>query len=167
MVLAATTAPCPGCRSLLSKLVMPAGVVAPCDHCGGVWIDNMAGRWVMANQFAEAERTFMKEHTARARRRDLGGYRDSASTTRACPVCQHDLIAKRMRDPEVTVDVCAEHGTFFDEHELSVIVSTREARALQTEVDRVAQRASQASQSPFASALVEGMWKALFDPPRR
>lgn len=93
-----------------------------CPQCGGVWLDNdNATRMVQAY---EADALALADQAASGAR----GASNTAIAGIPCAVCSTAMQVCRVY--EVDVDVCSQHGTWFDAHELRA-VSTAMARSRQ------------------------------------
>lgn len=108
-----TTHACPRCGSALAAELSEVGL--PCGHCAGVFIRRERVHALLASAQVEG-----LEGTA--------GYRDTARISKApelepreavrylkCPVCSTVMTRQNFaRKSGVLVDVCPEHGTWFD-----------------------------------------------------
>jgi Zn-finger nucleic acid-binding protein len=106
---------CPHCRKRLVSVVAKGVELAGCGGCGGIWIDNQSARQVLSTPdavFADLARR------AGGNARDRGPRGSRAS----CPVCT--AVLDRVVTKGIELDVCSEHGTWFDPFELSVLVDT-------------------------------------------
>jgi len=139
---------CCGCGGPMTPRRLEETQFDECDRCGGLWL----GPTTMASVRSEAE--------ARARLRafDLmpGTSASSAparkpagaGSYRKCPVCaRHMNRSNYARGAGVVVDVCKEHGSFFDRGELTRIFhfieegGLEKMRQREQEEQREAQRA--------------------------
>jgi len=111
---------CPRCNATLYAGQGPDVTLYGCGACGGIWLDNDGTRTALRGLSPEALQ-LVNRVTANAR----------SDTNRelavACPACGKAL--ERKTRPEAVIDVCAEHGTWFDRHELYNV--TRAAAAQQ------------------------------------
>src|SRR5262249_30996274 len=118
--------------------------IAGCASCGGIWIDNAAGHFVVTGQLSDDVKAFAEDLAARgaenARRGAIPtGYRARAvpgAGERVCPVCEAPLVQRHLRDGDLDVDLCEQHGTYFDVHELVRTAQSVEARILGERVAR-------------------------------
>lgn len=111
---------CPHCRKRLVSVVAKGVELAGCGGCGGIWIDNASARKVLSSPesvFADLAR----RAGANARDREVRGLRAS------CPVCT--AVLDRVVVKGIELDVCDEHGTWFDPFELAVLVDVLTGRA--------------------------------------
>lgn len=116
-----STARCPACATLMSRLVTSEGVVAGCPSCGGIWIDHVMANLILAGSCTDLVRSFCSGIAAKASGA-RAGYRDAPSPGgRLCPVCGTDLVATTFGARRLEIDTCARDGTFFDVRELDVI----------------------------------------------
>lgn len=153
------SATCPGCREPMHQVLTGPGVVAVCRSCGGFWLDNVACRAVIQRTLSEEAtqlaRTFLGSVESGAAVRS--GYRERAEVPRGCPVCGVELRPTQTPEPVLLVDVCPEHGTFFDARELAAVISAADAR----ELDRQLQNANLAARLAEAQMDVEDSRLAL------
>jgi len=113
------------------RIETPSGVLAACRACGGFWLDNVACRALIKGALGEDAtgfaRTFVGAVPSAVTPGD--GYRQRADVPRCCPVCQGALALTETREPVLHVDVCKEHGTFFDAREVAAVISAVDARS--------------------------------------
>ncbi len=153
-----TTAECPHCRTHMVQLGGLQGVLAGCRGCGGVWLDNALSAEAAKTPMSSAVHEFVSSLVSAS---PLGGAveraRPGTTPRRACPVCQSLLRAVPVRDPEMTVDICAQHGTFFDRHELDamhrIAIRNAELAQLAVEVD------TEQAQRDRAWAMGQGLFQ--------
>lgn len=104
---------CPHCRRRLVAVVAKGVELNGCGGCGGIWIDNASARRVLASP----EAIF----TDLARR---AGENAKHAGIRAphpsCPACT--AVLDRAFTRGIELDVCPEHGTWFDPFELGTLV---------------------------------------------
>jgi Zn-finger nucleic acid-binding protein len=79
-----------------------------------VWTDTAASRQIV--RVADRELVEIASKVAEAVSDDDAVGRRSVYDARKCPVCSRDLTS--IRAARVTIDVCPEHGTWFDRDEL-------------------------------------------------
>lgn len=106
---------CPHCRKRLVSVIAKQVELAGCGGCGGIWVDNASARKVLAQPeaiFADLARR--AGTSARSR--------GSRGTSPACPVCT--AVLDRAVTRGIELDVCSDHGTWFDPFELAVLVDT-------------------------------------------
>jgi Zn-finger nucleic acid-binding protein len=142
-------APCPACRSPLQRASSRWDVLA-CLACGGVWTDSAASRRITATVDRELV-TIAKEAAKLAKETDSTYERMSdveLHTGRVCPICAGVLAC--VRSGHVAIDVCAEHGTWFDKDELG-----RLSRNL--EFERVSAAPVAPPTGPYRQASPPGM----------
>ncbi len=104
---------CPHCRSRLVSIHVEEVELAGCGGCGGIWVDNASARSVL-----ESPRSIFSELARRAganaRHR---GRRQEQAVCATCPA-----LLNRVRTHGVELDVCSDHGTWFDAYELEHLV---------------------------------------------
>lgn len=158
-----TTAECPHCRQPMLQLQGVEGVLAGCKGCGGVWLDNVLSRRAAETPMSGPVQEFVSSLGAgfSSAAAPASNGRDAAKAKRSCPVCHAALKPVRVRDPEMTVDICASHGTFFDRYELDALhrIALRNAElaalSAQIDVEQAARdRAWAMSQAGFQGGLL-------------
>lgn len=121
---------CPHCRKRLVTVVTGGVALSGCAGCGGIWVDNASARQVLAAPeaiFGE----LAQRAGANARDRSL---RAAHPTCPACPA-----VLDRVGAHGLELDVCGDHGTWFDAYELARLVAALrgEAAAPSPSEDRV------------------------------
>jgi Zn-finger nucleic acid-binding protein len=109
--------PCPHCRAELAAVRVGGTMVRECGACGGLWLDNAAFEALCADREQQAEVLAFRARAA------VPAEVDTRIRYRTCPECgilMHRLNFRRVSG--VIVDVCREHGTWFDADELRRIV---------------------------------------------
>ncbi len=105
---------CPRCLRLLTTFRAGAFLVDACASCGGLFIDNAASR--------ELVRAFDRELVGVATTLGIGKGESLAAgviqRNLACPKCVTALVSVMLPSAQVEVDICVEHGTWFDANEL-------------------------------------------------
>jgi Zn-finger nucleic acid-binding protein len=124
---------CPDCRTLLFAARKEGFRIDACGGFCGAWLDHVtAGRAVDERSLVPAALADL----AAAPTLDA----PFAPPGRRCPDCQRDLVTQRIGDAGIEVDVCAEHGTWFDPGEMRKFITAlarRKPSALDPEVDRI------------------------------
>lgn len=112
---------CPQCRGALTRAQeWPAGVAA-CGHCGGVWLDNSATAQLLAGP---------DDSVVELARSTSSGAADksvNSHSPRPCAICETTMVMTQVTNTAVQVDVCSEHGTWFDPHELEALAAAADA----------------------------------------
>lgn len=109
--------PCPACLAPLQRASSRWDVLA-CVACGGVWTDGAASRRITRAVDKELI-AIAKEAAKHAKETDSIYERISdveLHAGRKCPICAGVLAC--VRSGHVAIDVCADHGTWFDKDEL-------------------------------------------------
>lgn len=166
---------CPKCRVLLHAVANRTGIAAVCARCGGLWLDNASSLSVLqdlvepAVQLAAQQAALGSAQVTPAG----GGYRERAPrpidevAPRACASCDVPLVESTVRPAGVALDVCAQHGTWFDAGELWAITQQRELEAMKDEEEvRAFGRKMEAyrAEAPFRDLSILGI---LMGYPRR
>jgi Zn-finger nucleic acid-binding protein len=109
--------PCPRCRVGLFAVRASDVTVNGCGVCGGIWLDN-------AGSIAITKRSDPNLNALAARAAKNATVRNAGSTHEKldCPVCQKQM--QRVNAARIAeLDVCNDHGTWFDAGELGRISS--------------------------------------------
>lgn len=150
---------CPRCRDLMKPVSVGNVTLLECPDCEGLWADRISLEQICADREKQAVVLGLPAPMA-----------DSASGAVEkvryvpCPVCRKLMHRVNFaRCSQVVVDVCSQHGTWFDRDELRRIVEfirsggvdaarAREIAALQAErrrADSAAIRAREGQPDPF------------------
>jgi len=128
---AAAGLPCPYCSRRLVETRVHDVDLFGCGACGGIWVDNEAGKRVEEHPDAAVEdvaESAWESPAAQAARK----FRADAAQRLACPVCAAPL-SREAGLGGAKLDRCAAHGMWFDGHELTVVVrecARRQAAAI-------------------------------------
>jgi Zn-finger nucleic acid-binding protein len=111
--------PCPRCRTNLEAVVLGGSKVRECPHCEGIWTDAETLRQICADQEKQAAvlglPTQLPTNEGVAIEQQIRYLR--------CPVCGDMMNRVNFANfSGVIVDVCRQHGTWFDRDELRRIV---------------------------------------------
>jgi Zn-finger nucleic acid-binding protein len=107
---------CPRCDRPLFEADAQGVVLLGCGMCGGIWLDNTSAQRVVTTldtQVVELANRASAHASATPERLPAG----------RCAVCQCIMGRTRVTRLLVEVDVCPEHGTWFDRGELATILS--------------------------------------------
>jgi Zn-finger nucleic acid-binding protein len=115
----APTELCPRCKTNLEAVVVGASNVRECPKCEGIWTDTETLRQICADREKQAAVLGMPTHLPSNEGVEL----EKQIRYLPCPVCG-DLMNRInfANFSNVIVDVCREHGTWFDRDELRRIV---------------------------------------------
>lgn len=116
---AGTSAPpklCPRCRTALFEGRAKDVLMNGCGTCGGIWLDNDASQ--------RAIRAVDRDVLELADRAEKHATRKPAALPAGLPCAECAQPMARVLAPRgrVELDVCATHGTWFDRHELRVVM---------------------------------------------
>lgn len=100
---------CPHCKKRLVGVEVEDATLHGCSGCGGIWIDNASARKILYAPLMSF--TILSQ---RAAKNAKGGVRQPRPTCAACPA-----ILDKTYVHEIELDICGEHGTWFDALELS------------------------------------------------
>ena len=104
---------CPQCRTRLFTATVKDVELSACAGCGGIWIRNASARRVLA----EPEPIFAEMATRAGNNANARGTR---ADNRVCPECP--AVLDKTHAHGLELDVCQEHGTWFDAFELAMLV---------------------------------------------
>lgn len=104
---------CPHCRKRLVTVDVKGVALSGCPGCGGIWIDNASARQVLA----APERVY-GELAERAAANARNAARAASPICAECPATLDRTVAQG-----IELDVCPEHGTWFDAHELTQLTA--------------------------------------------
>lgn len=113
--------PCPRCEEPLSASTVGEVRIRPCGACGGIWIDRETLNRLLSER-ADGAAPLLAAIPAAA----AGGVVDAGGEVRyvPCPDCRKLMTRRQFsRSAKVVLDVCRDHGTWFDRDELSRIVA--------------------------------------------
>jgi Zn-finger nucleic acid-binding protein len=125
--------------------VPPAGTITlhGCGGCGGLWLDNASTSQVVARINPQVVSLAQSASKSAQQRVDL-------DTSIRCPECGKPLRRIPGGDPSLLIDICEEHGTWFDRDELQQVAALAERR-------RREQRTAVAAGGAVAAAGVAGV----------
>lgn len=106
---------CPHCRRVFGSVKVGEVELHGCAGCGGIWLDNESAQRVLASP----EAVFVDLSARAAKHAGTARPRDPRPP---CPRCS--AVLARTRFHEVDLDVCPEHGTWFDARELGWLVTS-------------------------------------------
>jgi Zn-finger nucleic acid-binding protein len=101
---------CPHCKKRLVTVKVGDVDLAGCGGCGGIWVDNASAKRLIASP----QRVVLE--LAERASRNAKAQRPPRSATPTCPACP--AILDRVRSHQIELDICQEHGTWFDTYEL-------------------------------------------------
>lgn len=108
---------CPRCKAAMISVTIGATTVFECDRCFGLWLDVASFEKICADREQQSAVLGMASHAPSA-----AGAASKVNYV-PCPECAQ--LMNRMnfaRCSGVIVDICKQHGTWFDRDELSRIV---------------------------------------------
>ena len=107
---------CPRCETKLERLTTKNTPFDGCEKCGGVWLARAVWDQV---QSARSSKVVDRSNEVSARSRKT--VKPDAAPI-ACPSCHQPMHVTRVAMTDVEVDVCTEHGVWFDRDELGQAV---------------------------------------------
>jgi Zn-finger nucleic acid-binding protein len=116
---AAKPEPCPRCRTNMEAVVIGSSSVRECPKCEGIWTDTDTLRQICADREQQAAVLGMPTHLPS----NEGVEIEKQIRYLPCPVCGDLMNRVNFANfSNVIVDVCRQHGTWFDHDELRRIV---------------------------------------------
>jgi Zn-finger nucleic acid-binding protein len=112
---------CPRCALPLFEGRANEITMLGCGRCGGIWLDNEAARRAIQTM-DEAVLLLADQASSRA------AFTVEVAGTAVCPTCQRSLARTRSPQSGIWIDVCPEHGTWFDRYELGVVLEALRPR---------------------------------------
>jgi Zn-finger nucleic acid-binding protein len=159
---ATTTELCPRCKVNLEAVVIGASHVRECAQCEGIWMDTETLRQICFDKEKQAAVLGMPTHFPT----NEGLQLEKQIRYLPCPVCRDLMNRVNFANfSNVIVDVCAQHGTWFDRDELRRIVDfirsggldrAREREKRDFEEDRRLASATHLLGAQSASPLFQG-----------
>jgi len=111
--------PCPRCKSMMDAVVVGGINLRECPGCEGVWTDAETLRQICVNAEQQAAVLGMATHLPTNQGVDI----EKQIRYLPCPVCGGLMNRVNFANfSNVIVDVCRQHGTWFDRDELRRIV---------------------------------------------
>jgi Zn-finger nucleic acid-binding protein len=111
--------PCPHCKTMMDSVVIGGSHVRECPRCEGIWTDTETLRQICADRDQQASVLGMATHIPSNTVREL----DKAIHYLPCPVCGDLMNRVNFANfSGIIVQVCRQHGTWFDRDELRLVV---------------------------------------------
>jgi Zn-finger nucleic acid-binding protein len=101
---------CPRCDTPL--VALGGAPVHLCRECAGVWFGKARYQGVL-DELSVGVRTLL------AKRADVVAAEINHAMPVDCPACSTELTRRRVTDRSIEIDVCKEHGIWFDRGELN------------------------------------------------
>ncbi len=144
-----TSQRCPRCQTALTGIELGATSLLECPKCEGIWADKLSLEQICSDRERQAAVLGMPSQLPN----DPAGSLETKIRYLPCPVCRKLMNRVNFaRCSHVVVDVCAQHGTWFDKDELRRIVEfiraggldrAREEELAELEAQRRALKAAQ------------------------
>lgn len=121
------TLPCPVCAEEMSARETEEQTIRGCGRCGGIWLDIACSGALMAGELPRSvpPLALAVHQFAWNMQQKASSYREAPLRVpdgpRRCPECRSELVQTRVFKTEIDVDVCGEHGTYFDPTELGML----------------------------------------------
>ena len=155
---------CPRCHSQMVSVTIGSARVLECEQCLGLWLDVPSFEKICADREQQSAVLGVASHAGTGT-----GHETSKVNYVPCPECSQ--LMNRMnfaRCSGVIVDVCKQHGTWFDRDELSRIVEFISAGGLNTsrakEKIEIAEQREQLRQEQRAADLRRSGALGIGDP---
>lgn len=111
--------PCPRCQTSLEAVVVGASPVRECPRCEGIWVDTETLRQICADREKQAAVLGLPTQLPSNEGMEI----EQQIRYLRCPGCGELMNRVNFANfSGVIVDVCAQHGTWFDRDELRRIV---------------------------------------------
>lgn len=127
---------CPRCRIEMERVTIGAEPLRECTKCGGLWVDAEAFERICADreeQSAVLGAVMFAAKPSATNSEAFGGEQSNKVRYVPCPQCGQLMNRVNFAHcSSVIVDVCKEHGTWFDADELRRIVEFIQAGGLVT-----------------------------------
>lgn len=162
---------CPRCEVKLLRVSVAGHALQECQRCGGLWVDTATFRQICARkEEQEAVLGFEGEGAAGS----VAAKQAAERVYVPCPECGRLMNRQQFAGcSHVILDLCREHGIWFDRHELRQIVvfiqsgglkKARERERIKMEDEKARLRQQQvglsaASLSASEGALLTAGWK--------
>ncbi len=120
---------CPACGGSRRLTDRPIGEVhvLECGRCAGLWLGNKTFRKLTDRASSDApdlDRLLESSHARTARRPHVDGQAEDSWRYRKCPACGNMMYRRNYgRRSGVIIDICKEHGVWFDADELPRILT--------------------------------------------
>jgi Zn-finger nucleic acid-binding protein len=151
---------CPRCSGALEPVRLGENRLRECAGCGGLWVDNRTFLAICHDHERVAPLLAARPHPGPGT--DAGLLRVEYAR---CPVCRGLMNRLNFaRVSGVVVDVCREHGTWFDAGELQRVVEFIERGGIDRGVTRAATDALDELLHGNASAAERDPWRVIFGP---
>jgi Zn-finger nucleic acid-binding protein len=110
--------PCPRCRTALRAAKLGSATVHDCPQCDGIWVDAPVLQQICADRDQQAAVLGAAQCLP-----EITATQIEKVQYRPCPLCKKLMNRVNFaRCSQVVVDVCRNHGTWFDKDELRRIV---------------------------------------------
>lgn len=119
---------CPRCQAAMNAVQLGNIDLLECPRCEGIWVDKLSLEQICADRERQAAVLGMPSQLPQ----DLVGNIEQKIRYLPCPVCRKLMNRVNFaRCSHVVVDVCSQHGTWFDKDELRRIVEFIRAGGLE------------------------------------
>lgn len=146
---------CPRCRAQMRAVAIGAASVRECERCGGLWVDRAAFEQICADR--EQQAAVLGAPLAK-----LEGANNSTGAGKVhyvpCPECGQLMNRTNFaRCSGVVIDICKQHGTWFDRDELQRIIEFIRAGGLSAsrarEIEQLAEERRRLQQEQTNAAM--------------
>lgn len=152
---------CPRCRVDMNAVAVGGTNLKECPKCEGIWADAASLEQICSDRERQAAVLGMATPVATPESGDL----EQNIRYVPCPVCRKLMNRVNFAHcSHVVVDVCAQHGTWFDKDELRRIVEFIRAGGLEEAREREISDL-EAKQRELRNARLASAWDTRPDPP--
>ncbi len=126
---------CPRCHQALVARSVANVQIAHCKRCAGLWIPHDRMHSLLALRKKKAHKFYKLNHADKKRRsfaRDARPHSLQHDVAPArCPACHHSMRLEPVnRNGSIYLDICDDHGTWFDESELRALLDQQARESL-------------------------------------
>lgn len=146
---------CPRCRVSMKQVSVGVAALRECERCGGLWVDRAAFEQICADR--EQQAAVLGAPLAK-----LDGAKDAKEASKVryvpCPECGQLMNRTNFaRCSGVVIDICKQHGTWFDCDELQRIIEFIRAGGLSAsrarEIEQLAEERRRLQQEQTTAAM--------------
>lgn len=151
---------CPRCRTAMSAISIGNTPLHECPRCEGLWVDATSLAQIRADQ----EKQAAVLGTASVIPPSEGPVLEKNIRYVPCPICRKLMNRVNFaRCSNVVVDVCRDHGTWFDKHELRRVVEFIRLGGLEVARDRQMAELEEQQRRARAEKIADA-WSTRMDP---
>jgi Zn-finger nucleic acid-binding protein len=118
----AAAAACPRCGLPLFEGNANGITMLGCGRCGGIWLGNEAAQ--RAIQTMDRAVVALADQVS-----NRAAFTVDVGAQVACPTCRRPLARTSSPQAGIWIDVCGEHGTWFDRYEMGLVLEALQPKA--------------------------------------